>query len=464
MDLSSNALSGLIPKYLETLRDAQYMNFSFNKLEGEIPSGGAFTNLTPQSFMRNPALCGSPRFQVPPCLIHPTKTRPSRSHIVKIVVPIICAVLFSAICFSTLIIRRAKKVKSAAPVGRSLEIGQWRMVTIHKLQHATCNFSEANVLGAGSFSRVYRGTLANGMDIAAKVLKLQLEGAQESFDAECQVMCNIRHRNLVKVITACSNLDFKALVLEFMPNGSLDQWLHSHDKCLDLIQRLDIMIDVALAMEYLHHDYSVPIVHCDLKPSNVLLDDEMTAHVSDVGIAKLLAGDKPEMLTSTLGTIGYIAPEYGLDGRVSTSADVYSYGILLLEAFRRKKPTDDMFTGGSNLRQWVSDAFPDAVTTVVDNILLMETGHNRRNGNREENENENLAAIEQLLVAIIQILLTCSMVIIKTVVSFALTVRESVIHCASRVSSSVFQQKTGLGFADQIPSLSSLASLLRYSS
>ncbi|KAJ8630682.1 hypothetical protein MRB53_024005 [Persea americana] len=244
------------------------------------------------------------------------------------------------------------------------------MITIHELQHATVNFREANLLGEGSFGMVYRGTLADGMDIAVKVLKLQQEGAHGSFDAKCQVKCNVRHRNLVKVITACTNLDFKAL-------------------------RLDIMIDVALVMEYLHHDYSVPIIHCDLKPSNVLLDDDMTAHVSDFGITKLLAGDKPEMITSTLGTIG-----------VSTSADVYSYGILLLETFTRKKPTDDMFTGSSSLRQWVGNAFPDAVTKVVDDTLLMEIGHNH--GTSDEKEKENPAAIEQLLVPIIHVGLSCA--------------------------------------------------------
>ncbi|XXG73665.1 hypothetical protein AAC387_Pa07g2543 [Persea americana] len=222
--LSSNALPGVIPKSLEALQDVQFMNFSFNKLEGEIPSGRAFANLTHESFRGNQALCGSPRFQVPPCQVHSAKTRPSRSHVVKIVVPIIRAILFSAICFSILLICRAKKVKSPATVDRSLQIGQWKMITIHELQHATVNFSEANLLGEGSFGMVYRGTLADGMDIAVKVLKLQQEGAHESFDAECQVMCNVRHRNLVKVITACTNLDFKALVLEFMPNGSLDQW------------------------------------------------------------------------------------------------------------------------------------------------------------------------------------------------------------------------------------------------
>ncbi|WMV32103.1 hypothetical protein MTR67_025488 [Solanum verrucosum] len=125
---------------------------------------------------------------------------------------------------------------------------------------------------------------------------------------ECGILRNLRHRNLTKVITSCSNLDFKALVLEYMPNGTLDKWLYSHNLFLNLLQRLDIMIDVASAMDYLHNGYSTPIVHCDLKPSNALLDQEMVGHGSDFGIAKLLDAGEAFVQTRTIATIGYIAP------------------------------------------------------------------------------------------------------------------------------------------------------------
>ena len=121
-------------------------------------------------------------------------------------------------------------------------------------------------------------------------------------------MQRIRHRNLVRIITCCSNLDFKALVLEYMPNGSLDRWLYSHNYFLDLIQRLNIMINVAFALDYLHHDCSSLVVHCDLKPSNVLLDDDMVAHVADFGIARLLTETESRKQTKLLGTVGYMAP------------------------------------------------------------------------------------------------------------------------------------------------------------
>jgi len=146
------------------------------------------------------------------------------------------------------------------------------------------------------------------MIVAIKVFNLVVEGAFKSFDTECGVQRNIRHRNLVKIISTCSNNDFKAFVLEYMPNGSLQKWLYSQDCCLSILQRLNIMIDVASALEYLHDGYSTPIVHCDLKPSNILLDEDMVSHVADFGIVKLLGDGDSMMRTMTLATIGYMAP------------------------------------------------------------------------------------------------------------------------------------------------------------
>ncbi|KAK5844372.1 hypothetical protein PVK06_000508 [Gossypium arboreum] len=147
------------------------------------------------------------------------------------------------------------------------------------------------------------------MLIAVKVFKLELEGAFKSFDVECDVLRNTRHRNLVKVISSCSNdLNFKALVLEFMANGSLDKWVYSNNQYLDILQRLNIMIDVASALEYLHHGNATPVVHCDLKPNNVLLDEDMVAHLSDFGITKLSCEEVSMIQTVTMATFGYMAP------------------------------------------------------------------------------------------------------------------------------------------------------------
>ncbi|KAJ1428799.1 Serine/threonine-protein kinase, active site [Sesbania bispinosa] len=307
LDLSQNLLSGVIPKSLESLVYLKYINFSYNRLQGEIPDDGPFKNLTAQSFMHNEALCGNPRLQVPLCGKQD---------------------------------KRKKKVENSAEMDLS-GLGALRRISYYELIQATNGFSESNLLGKGSFGCVYQGMLSNGKMVAIKVIDLALEATSKSFDAECNAMRNLRHRNLVKIISSCSNVDFKSLVMEFMSNGSLDKWLYSDHYCLDFLQRLNIMIDVASALEYLHHGSSIPVVHCDLKPSNVLLDENMIGHVSDFGIAKLLDEGQSKTHTETLATLGYIAPEYGSKGIVSIKGDVYSYGIMLMEVFTGKKPIDD---------------------------------------------------------------------------------------------------------------------------
>ncbi|KAJ1389707.1 Serine/threonine-protein kinase, active site [Sesbania bispinosa] len=197
------------------------------------------------------------------------------------------------------------------------------------------------------------GTLPNGMAVAIKLFNLDLEFGSKSFHTECEAMRNLRHRNLIKIIGSCSNVDYKLLVMEFMPNGSLESWLYSHNNYLDFLQRLNIMIDVASALDYMHHGSMPTVVHCDVKPNNVLLDEDMVAHVSDFGIAKLLDEEQSKEYTKTIATLGYIAPEYGSKGTISTKGDVYSFGIMLMKKFTRKKPTDELFVVGLSMKGWI---------------------------------------------------------------------------------------------------------------
>ncbi|ONI10732.1 hypothetical protein PRUPE_4G064400 [Prunus persica] len=372
-DLSENKLSGEIPKSLQALVHLKYLNLSFNRLEGEIPTGGPFQNFSAQSFVSNGALCGAPRLHLPLCKISAeSRSRKASTSNLKYLIPGIISATLLVATLSMLILRKKRNLDVGT---ESTLLAQpfWRKLSYLEVFRATNGFNDSNLLGVGGFGSVYKGTLSDGIDVAVKVFNLQLEGAFKSFDSECEMLSNIRHRNLIKIISCCSQNDFKALVLQYMPNGSLEKWLYSQNSSLNILQRMNILADVALALEYLHHGYSVPIVHCDMKPSNILLDDDMVTHVADFGIAKFLGGGDSMTQTMTLATIGYMAPEYGMEGIVSTRGDVYSFGILVMETFTRRKPTDEMFVGEMNLKQWIANSLllPDAkMDEVVDANLL----------------------------------------------------------------------------------------------
>lgn len=309
LDLSQNNFSGTIPKSLQKLENLKNLNLSFNRLEGEIPKGGSFGNFTAASFMQNYALCGSTRLDFPPCPVE-TSHR-SRTRILKYILPpIAAAILITAVIITCT--RRIQRRTGMVPE-KKMEmpiLHEWRQISYYELVKATNSFSEDTLLGTGSFGSVYKGTLSDGSIVAVKVFHMQSEAANKSFLAECEVLGSIRHRNLVRILSCCTNSDFKALVLDYLPNGSLEMWLHSENSnhFLDMSQRLNIAIDVASALEYLHHDHTKPVVHCDLKPSNILLDEGMNAHLCDFSISKVFDVDETMVQTKTLATIGYMSP------------------------------------------------------------------------------------------------------------------------------------------------------------
>ncbi|PKA59015.1 putative LRR receptor-like serine/threonine-protein kinase [Apostasia shenzhenica] len=389
LDLSNNNMSGHIPDFLGTFHLLQELNLSFNNFNGEVPKKGIFGNASAFSVLGNSDLCGgSTKLNLPPCL----NQTPMKKHKSKQIILIIFSVttLFLILLFSSIgtYYYRAKKSKTV-DLDKFVLKNQLKKVSYYELFKATNGFSPENLIGEGSFGSVYKGSmnLDSEKEVAIKVLNLQQKGALKSFFAECEALRNIRHRNLVKILTSCSSTDFrgnefKAMVFEFLPNESLEKWLHPEEdegdlKMLNLSQRLNIAVDVGLALEYLHCHGNAPIVHCDLKPSNVLLDYDMIAHVGDFGLARFLdlrasrSIKNPSCSTNLKGSIGYVAPEYGVANEISTKGDVYSYGILLLEMFTGRRPTDESFKEGLNLHKYVDKAFPNEVMETVDSSISL---------------------------------------------------------------------------------------------
>ncbi|PKI62120.1 hypothetical protein CRG98_017493 [Punica granatum] len=371
LSVDNNRLKGVLPDSVANLSSTLraftvYRNF----ISGSIPSG--IGNLLPK--------CNGGKAE------KDRERTSSRRTVLAITVTVSIFSLLVGII--AIILYRSKKSKRGNASMFSTE-DHYPKLSYGELSHATNGFSPTNMIGEGSFGAVYKGVLpSSGQIVAVKVLKLGEQGASKSFMAECEALRNIRHRNLVKTITACSSIDFrgedfKALVFEFMLNGSLEKWLHpvpeeirgaDNNTRLSVTQRMNVAIDVAAAVHYLHHQCQTPIVHSDLKPSNVLLDSDFSAHVSDFGLAKFLAVRASGTQSSSIGargTIGYVPPEYGVGGKVSTRGDIYSFGILLLELFTGKRPTDPMFSGEFDLREFVKRSLPDGLNQVLDPLLCL---------------------------------------------------------------------------------------------
>ncbi|KAI5434145.1 hypothetical protein KIW84_021126 [Lathyrus oleraceus] len=389
LDISNNNFSNTIPFELENLIFLNKLDISFNDLYGEVPIGGVFSNVTAISLIGNKNLCGGiPQLKLPRCVGDSSKTQKQSLKRKLIIISVIGGVLISFVAFITVhfLTRKSKKLPSSPSLqNRALR------VTYGELHEATNGFSLSNLVGTGSFGSVYRGSLLNFEGpIAVKVLNLETRGAAKSFVEECNALGKMKHRNLVKILTCCSSVDykgedFKAIVFEFMPEGSLENVLHNNEgsenenDSLILSKRVDIALDVAHALDYLHHDEDQVVVHCDIKPSNVLLDEDMVAHLGDFGLARLIHGStrhssKDQVDSSTIkGTIGYLPPEYGAGGPVTPEGDIYSYGILLLEMLTGKRPTDNMFYENLSLHKLCKMKIPEEILDIVDSSMVMPT-------------------------------------------------------------------------------------------
>ncbi|TVU07425.1 hypothetical protein EJB05_47480, partial [Eragrostis curvula] len=407
IDLSKNNLFGTIPVFFVTFKSLYHLNISYNKLEGEIPTSGIFKNLSAVALEGNKALCQQISiFALPICPTASATKRKINASLLMIMVPPVTIALLSFLC-----------VVATFMKGRTVKPSESYKETMKKVSYgdilkATNWFSPVNRISSSHTASVYIGRFDFDTDLVAiKVFHLNEQGSLNSFFTECNVLKHTRHRNLIQAITSCSTVDFennefKALVYEFMANGNLDMWIHPRlhqgipRRVLSLRQRISIAADVASALDYLHNQLMPPLIHGDLKPNNVLLDYDMTSHIGDFGSAKFLSSSlssNPKGLVGATGTIGYIAPEYGMGCKISTGGDVYGFGVLLLEMLTAKRPTDTVFVNGLSLHTYVDSAFPDKSNDILDPQMPHEDGDV---GN---------PCMQKYIIPLVQIGLMCSM-------------------------------------------------------
>ncbi|KAJ4709386.1 Receptor-like kinase [Melia azedarach] len=221
----------------------------------------------------------------------------------------------------------------------------WRIFTYKELHTATNGFSDDNKLGEGGFGSVYWGKTSDGLQIAVKKLKAMNSKAEMEFAVEVEVLGRVRHKNLLGLRGYCAGTDQRLIVYDYMPNLSLLSHLYGQfagEFQLDWKTRMKIAIGSAEGLLYLHHEVTPHIIHRDIKASNVLLDSDFEPLVADFGFAKLIPEGVSHMTTRVKGTLGYLAPEYAMWGKVSESCDVYSFGILLLEILTGRKPIEKL--------------------------------------------------------------------------------------------------------------------------
>ncbi|XP_023891417.2 receptor-like protein kinase HSL1 [Quercus suber] len=385
LDLSRNKLSGQIPGVVGSLPDLNYLDLSNNQLSGEIPFNLMVNSLNlsynqlsgkipdqlnnlayENSFLNNSNLCvASPILDLPSCY---TKTLDSNNNkmpsiylamiLVLVIVVLLVTVLLSLYKLSDY--RRKKHQRNLAT---------WKLTSFQRLNftdlNILSNLTENNIIGSGGSGKVYRiPTDHPGQFVAVKSIwndKTLDHKLEKEFLAEVDILGTIRHSNIVKLLCCISSENSKLLVYEYMENHSLDRWLHgkkrkssigmnsAHQMVLNWPRRLQIAIGTAQGLSYMHHDCSPPIIHRDVKSSNILLDSEFKASIADFGLAKMLEKHgESRTMSAIAGTFGYFAPEYTYITKVNEKIDVYSFGIVLLELVTGREPNDE----NMNIAEW----------------------------------------------------------------------------------------------------------------
>ncbi|XP_072957900.1 MDIS1-interacting receptor like kinase 2-like isoform X2 [Typha angustifolia] len=343
LNLSHNELTGSIPSSFRDMNSLLAIDLSYNELEGPLPDSHFFKNASVEWFIHNGGLCGE-RKGLPSCSPSPLNGGGKG-------VPIIFW-------------RRKRSKQKEANVSHNDAFFLWnydKRDAYKEILEATENFSSRYCIGTGGYGSVYKVTLQKGKTFAVKKIQApEDEGSnihEQLFRHEIEALTRTRHRNIMKLYGYCSTSQHRFLVYEYMEKGSLLSILNTEDHAIELnwIKRLNVIKQIAYALSYMHHDCSPPIVHRDITSSNILLDLEFRACVSDFGIAKLLKHDSSNW-TTLAGTHGYVAPELAFTMRVTELCDVYSFGVVAFEVLVGIHPGDYITTLSS--------------TRIMDNALL----------------------------------------------------------------------------------------------
>ncbi|RHN70592.1 putative protein kinase RLK-Pelle-RLCK-X family [Medicago truncatula] len=216
------------------------------------------------------------------------------------------------------------------------------IIDYKQIEKSTDNFQESNILGVGGFGCVYKAQFDDNLDVAVKKLHCQTQNAETEFENEVDLLSKIQHPNIISLLGCSINGDMRFIVYELMQNGSLEALLHgpSHGSGLTWHMRMKIALDTARGLEYLHEHCYPRVIHRDMKSSNILLDANFNAKLSDFGLSIIDGSQKKNIKVS--GTLGYVAPEYLLDDKLTDKSDVYAYGVVLLELLFGRKPVEKL--------------------------------------------------------------------------------------------------------------------------
>ncbi|XP_024370975.1 uncharacterized protein [Physcomitrium patens] len=385
LDLSHNGLTGEVPNVLGDIVSLLSVNLSHNQLTGSLPSSWVkLFNANPSAFDNNPGLCL--KYLNNQCVSAATVI-PAGSGGKKLTVGVILGMIVGITSVLLLIVAfffwrcwHSRKTIDPAPMEMIVEVlsSPGFAITFEDIMAATQNLNDSYIIGRGSHGVVYKATLASGTPIVAKKIVAFDKSTKlihKSFWREIETIGHAKHRNLVRLLGFCKLGEVGLLLYDYVSNGDLHAALHNKELGLVLNwrSRLRIAEGVAHGLAYLHHDYDPPIVHRDIKASNVLLDDDLEAHISDFGIAKVLDMHQSDDGTTTAslvsGTYGYIAPEVACGVKVTPKLDVYSYGVLLLELLTGKQPADPSFGETMHIAAWVRTVVQQNEGRMSDSII-----------------------------------------------------------------------------------------------